>query len=173
MAFDALGMVAATAVMGKPEERFGDSLDGFDPDPDDETVAAYLADPLADPHRLLGAATTRLVYDLFAFQRTGATPEPQPAVVATMARETHVADLAAGELEPGAARLRLLRRFRSRDPAKAPAEPGPLVTRRPGRSTALGRQRLDGLQQQGQAGAPVRAVLHRHARVRVRPHRRA
>ena len=35
VAFDALGMVTATAVMGKPEEQLGDSLSGFDPDPDD------------------------------------------------------------------------------------------------------------------------------------------
>ena len=38
---------------------------------------------------------------------------------------------------------------------------------------ALGRQRLDGLQQQGQAGPAVRAVLHRHPPLRVRrPDRR-
>ena len=36
------------------------------------------------------------------------------------------------------------------------------------REPALGRQRLDHLQQQGQAGPPVRAVLQRHARLRVR-----
>ena len=33
VAFDALGRVCGTAVMGKPEEQLGDTLDGFEPDP--------------------------------------------------------------------------------------------------------------------------------------------
>ena len=45
VAFDTLGRVCGTAVMGKPEERLGDSLDGFEPDPPPAAVAAYFADP--------------------------------------------------------------------------------------------------------------------------------
>ncbi|MET0476055.1 MAG: SpvB/TcaC N-terminal domain-containing protein [Mycobacterium sp.] len=97
VAFDTLGMVVGTAVMGKEAEHLGDSLTGFDPDPDEGLVAAYLADPLAEPHVLLQGATSRLVYDPFAYLRTRDCPQPQPAVVATLARETHRADLAAGE----------------------------------------------------------------------------
>jgi RHS repeat-associated protein len=97
VAFDALGMVAATALMGKPEEQLGDSLAGLDPDPGEATVAAYLADPLADPHSLLGQATTRIVYDLSGFQRAHAAGGVAAPVVAMIVRETHVSDLAAGQ----------------------------------------------------------------------------
>ncbi|MGF7239041.1 MAG: SpvB/TcaC N-terminal domain-containing protein, partial [Frankia sp.] len=48
------------------------------------TVAAYLRGPLADPAPLLGGADTRVLYDLFAYLRTGS----DPAVVATLTRET-------------------------------------------------------------------------------------
>ena len=173
VAFDALGMVTGTAVMGKPEERLGDSLDGFDPDPDDEAVAAYLADPLADPHRLLGSASTRLVYDLFAFQRTSSTPDPQPAVVASMARETHVSDLDLGQSSKVQHAFSYSDGFGREVQKKLQAEPGPLVPGGADVESALGRQRLDHRQQQGQAGTPVRAVLHRHPRLRVRLHGRA
>lgn len=89
VAFDTLGMVVGTAVMGKPEESLGDSLDGFQAD----LAEAAILDHLANPHALLGRATTRLVYDLLAYQRTRNQPEPQPAVVHVLARETHSNDL--------------------------------------------------------------------------------
>jgi len=98
VAFDALGMVAASADMGKPEEQLGDSLDAIESDVDPAVLAAYLADPLADPHALLGRATTRYLVDPFAFARTAADPHPQPVVVATLARQTHEADLAPDEV---------------------------------------------------------------------------
>lgn len=85
--YDTLGMVVGTAVMGKPEEELGDTLADFDPDPNFQD----------DPHRLLQGATTRVTYDLFAYQRTEFEDQPQPPVVATITRETHVSDLADGE----------------------------------------------------------------------------
>lgn len=97
VAFDILGMVVGTAVMGKPEESLGDSLDGFDPDLTEAAILNHLANPFADAHSILGSATSRLVYDLFAYSRTKAGPQPQPAVVYTMARETHAADLEPGQ----------------------------------------------------------------------------
>lgn len=97
VAFDALGMVVGTAVMGKPEENLGDSLAGFEADLSEAVTLDHLADPLADPHTLLSRATTRLVYDLFAYKRSKDHPSPQPAVVYTLARETHDADLEAGQ----------------------------------------------------------------------------
>jgi RHS repeat-associated protein len=93
VAFDTLGMLVGTAVMGKPEEELGDSLAGFEPDPSEAIVAKYMRDPLANPHSLLQSATTRLVYDLFAYRRTCSEDQPQPPLVATLARDTHVADL--------------------------------------------------------------------------------
>jgi RHS repeat-associated protein len=97
VAFDTLGRVCGTAVMGKPGEELGDTLDDFDPDPDPATVTAYFADPFPLTHQLLGGATTRLLYDLGAYQRTRRDRDPEPAGVAVLARETHVSDLAPGE----------------------------------------------------------------------------
>jgi RHS repeat-associated protein len=97
VAFDALGMVVGTAVMGKPEENLGDSPDGFVADLTEAIILDRLTNPLAAPHAILGHATTWLVYDLFAYQRTKDQPEPQPAVVYTLARETHDADLEPGQ----------------------------------------------------------------------------
>ena len=86
-------MVVGTAVMGKPEEALGDSLDGFAADLTTAAILDHLANPMADPHAILARATTRLVYDLEAHQRTQNQPNLQPAVVYTLARETHDADL--------------------------------------------------------------------------------
>jgi RHS repeat-associated protein len=88
-AFDVLGMVAGTAVMGKVTESLGDSLAGFVADLDDATIAAHMQDPLTAPDSILGNATTRLIYDIAAWYRTGSVP---PAAY-TLARETHVSDL--------------------------------------------------------------------------------
>ena len=97
--FDILGMVVGTAVMGKPppEKVEGDTLDGFDANLSDTLIAAHLQDPLTNPQEILQQATTRLVYDLFAYQRTRNDPQPQPAVVYTLARETHAAELGANQ----------------------------------------------------------------------------
>ncbi|MGF1614664.1 MAG: SpvB/TcaC N-terminal domain-containing protein [Gammaproteobacteria bacterium] len=97
VAFDGLGMVVGTAVMGKPEETLGDSLSGFNADLSQAVILDHLQNPQADPHAILGRATTRLDYDLFAYQRTKDLPDPQPAAVYTLARETHDADLEPGQ----------------------------------------------------------------------------
>ncbi|GIF63985.1 hypothetical protein Ais01nite_20200 [Asanoa ishikariensis] len=98
--FDALGLLVGTAVMGKPAPapRQGDLLDGFEPDLPDDVVAAHLSDPLTDPHAILGRATTRMVYDPFAYWRTRHEDRPAPCVVYTLTRETPDAELGAGEL---------------------------------------------------------------------------
>ena len=97
--FDVLGMVVGTSVMGKvpPAKVEGDSLEGFEVDLADTVVAAHLQDPLSDPHSILGKATTRLVYDLFAYHRSREMEDPQPSVVYTLARETHASDLSPGQ----------------------------------------------------------------------------
>ena len=97
LAFDILGMVVGTAVMGKPEGNLGDSLTGFDADLTEAVILNHLANPLTDPHAILSRATTHLVYDLFAYYRTKDQPDPQPAVVYTLVREIHDADLQPGE----------------------------------------------------------------------------
>jgi len=92
VAFDVLGMVAATAVMGKPGEDLGDLLQEVngDPLPTDLTVTEvqhFAGDPLAQKTDLLGRATTRIVYDLDRWKR-----ETLPPFAATPARETHIHD---------------------------------------------------------------------------------
>ncbi|MCA1991448.1 MAG: toxin, partial [Coleofasciculus sp. S288] len=98
VAFDTLGMVVGTAVMGKPTENQGDSLGNFDPDLDEEIILEHIQNPLDNPQAILGRATTRLVYDLWAYYRsrqdTSGDAPGQPAVVYALARETHVSDLA-------------------------------------------------------------------------------
>ncbi|HEV2375326.1 MAG TPA: SpvB/TcaC N-terminal domain-containing protein [Streptosporangiaceae bacterium] len=98
VAFDIFGRVAGTAVMGRPGERLGDTLDRFDPDPGEAAVLAYFADPFAHTHRLLGPATTRVLYDLDAYRRSLGAAETRPAAIAVLARQTHDSDLEPGEL---------------------------------------------------------------------------
>ncbi|MFL6820990.1 MAG: SpvB/TcaC N-terminal domain-containing protein, partial [Xanthobacteraceae bacterium] len=97
VAFDALGMVVGTAVMGKPEETLGDTLAGFDEDLPEPTSLDQIARPLADPHAILQRASSRVLYDLFAYVRTRADAQPTPAVVYSLLRETHDSDLARGQ----------------------------------------------------------------------------
>ena len=83
--------------MGKPEETLGDTLTGFDVDLSPSVLLNHLANPLLDPLAILARATTRLVYDLFAYFRTRTDPQPQPVVICVLARETHDADLQPGQ----------------------------------------------------------------------------
>jgi len=127
VAFDVLGMVVGSAVMGKPEEKLGDTLDGFSADLDDAVIQAHLQDPLTNPQDILQGATTRLVYDLFAYSRTRNDPQPQPVAVYTLARETHVSDLAAGQQTKIQHSFSYSDGFDREIQKKAQAEPGPIV----------------------------------------------
>lgn len=98
--FDALGLVVGTAAMGKPEDdsRQGDIIDdNFNLDLSETEISAHLQDPLADPNAILKQATSRLIYDLLAYKNSKGNGDPKPAVVYTLVRETHVADLTAGQ----------------------------------------------------------------------------
>jgi RHS repeat-associated protein len=100
--FDCLGLLTGTAVMGKTTENLGDSLTGFVADLDDTTIQAHFSQPLTSPNAILGSATTRIVYDLAAYYRTRDATQPSAPGVYTLARETHLSDLAAS---PGATTL--------------------------------------------------------------------
>ena len=98
VAFDVLGMVVGTAIMGKPLPApvEGDSLTGFVTDLTQVQLDAFFgaADPRANAPVLLRDATTRIVYDLDRFRRTQrANPNDstkwQASCAATLARETH------------------------------------------------------------------------------------
>lgn len=71
---------------------------------DQSSVESYCSNPI-NPLSILSNATIRLVYDAFAYYRTKTHPEPQPAVSATIFRETHVSDLT------GAAQTRVQQSF--------------------------------------------------------------
>jgi len=117
--FDALGMLAGTAVQGKaagPVE--GDSLDAFVTDLSPAQIAAFFDAP--DPRALavgyLGSATTRIVYDL----------DRAPVCAAAIARETHVSALAPGQQTLVQMQFVYSDGFGREAQTKAPAEPGPL-----------------------------------------------
>jgi len=101
VAYDALGLVTGTAVMGKPAPAptEGDSLAGFAADLTRAQLDGFFA--AADPHTaaaaLLGGATMRVIYDLDRFRRSRqASPDDpgkwQPPSTVTLTRETHAAD---------------------------------------------------------------------------------
>lgn len=96
---DALGMVIATAAMGKPLPATpeGDLLDGFTATLTEAEVEGFFNKPLDNLPALLGKASSRMIYDLSAYERTAHLPHPEPVVVATLVREKHVSDLQQGE----------------------------------------------------------------------------
>ena len=126
IAFDVHGLVAGSAEIGLPGQLTGDSLAGFEPDLPQEQVLAFLAAPLADPGAVLRSATSRVVHDAFAYQRTSSSPALQPAVVATLGRELHVSDVAAGAGSPVQVSFAYSDGFGRRIQDKLLAEPGPL-----------------------------------------------
>ncbi len=110
VAFDTLGIVVGTAVMGKDPakdptaQREGDSFETFPLDITDEQIQKWFnhhdpETPFRNAHLLLGTATTRIIYDLNRFVRTRRDKQqtPQPIMVYTLARETHVSKVPAGE----------------------------------------------------------------------------
>jgi RHS repeat-associated protein len=125
VAFDVLGLVVATAVMGKAGQDPGDRVDATTADLDEATRSAFFTDPVAAAPGILATATTRLVHDLFAFARSiAAGVPPEPPWVATLARETHVADLA-GAASPIQLSVAYSDGFGREIQRKARAQPGP------------------------------------------------
>lgn len=127
VAYDALGMVSGAAVMGKRGAAAGDSLAGFEPDLTEAAIEAHAADPLAAEHKLLGRATSRIVYDLRAFIRTRDQAQPQPPATCALVRETHDADLAPGEVTRVQHTISYRDGFGRPVQEKSRAEPGPLL----------------------------------------------
>jgi RHS repeat-associated protein len=153
--FDILGMVVGVAVMGKaePAESQGDSLAGFVADLDDVTALAHLHNPFADPHDILQRASSRMVYDPFAYRRTRNDPQPQPVTVYTLMRETHDADLEPGELTKIQRSFSYSDGFGREIQKKIQAEPGPLA---PGGASAGPRWVGNGWTVFNNKGKPVR-----------------
>ena len=187
-AFDAFGLPVATAVCGKISETLGDSLDDFgdfDADPSLAQLRGFVALPRVQASSLLRGASSRVAYDLDRFRRCG-----EPPFAATLTRETHVSDLLPGQALQIQVSFTYSDGFGRELQSKIPAEPGRRTpapatwlcraaisvqvrcTRRQrcaclgDREPSLGRQGPDGLQQQGQTGQAVRAILQQHPPVR-------
>ncbi|HKQ72419.1 MAG TPA: hypothetical protein VJ810_01730 [Blastocatellia bacterium] len=122
--FDGLGMVVATAVMGKVSQNVGDSLAGFSKEnPTRAEIDAFRANPKgAAAYDLLQQATTRVVYDLDRYRQSG-----QPVFAATIARETHVSNLAINQRSKVQISFSYSDGFGREIQKKIQAEPGPLV----------------------------------------------
>lgn len=132
--FDALGLVAGTAVMGKTTESLGDSFATFTADLTQAQIDAFFT--AADPHTLaaslLGTATTRTVYNpqQFMESRQAAPTDPtqwQPVFAASLQRETHVSDLAAGQQSVIQVNFSYSDGFGREIQQKLQADPGPVV----------------------------------------------
>jgi RHS repeat-associated protein len=147
--FDALGMLAGTALLGKaigPME--GDSFDQFVTDLTPSQMKEFFdaAAPYALASEHLGTATTRILYDL----------KRVPMCAASIAREMHVSDLAPGE------RSRLQLHFVYSDglgreaQSKIQAEPGPLNLDDPSSPVADPRWVGSGAKIYNNKGKPVR-----------------
>lgn len=140
VAFDVLGMVAGSAVMGKVDEPDGrpkgDSLENFAPDLTPAELDAFIAQPRrpsANPEEseatgivraLLKDASTRIVYDLDRFRRLG-----EPPFAATIVREKHLHDLDGGEQSKLQLSFSYSDGFGREIQKKIQAEPGPVPQR--------------------------------------------
>jgi RHS repeat-associated protein len=98
VAFDALGMVVATAVMGKVGANEGDLLEGFKGNIEMENLSQddinkFFENPKGPiSEDLLRMATTRIIYDINRYEREPDSTKKLPVFAAMLARETHVDD---------------------------------------------------------------------------------
>ena len=159
--------------MGKASENLGDLLTGFPPDLTQAQIDAFY--DAHDPHTLAGAPA-RQRHDARRLRR-------KPISSHTPERAHRSVEMAAGlrrHARPRNPRLRLARApskiqiafsysdgFGREIQKKIQAKPGPRGRRRTDGRSALGRQRLDHLQQQRQAGPAVRALLQPASRERT------
>ena len=158
VAFDALGLVVGTAIMGKPhpERVEGDSLTGFESDLPESIVFEHLANPLTNPQVILQHATRRLVYDPNAYYRTKDRPSPQPPVIYTLVRETHDTDLSLGKESKIQHSFSYSDGFGRNIQQKTQAEDGPLNTSDPRAPTTSPRWIGSGWVIFNNKGKPVR-----------------
>ncbi|MFZ0594325.1 MAG: SpvB/TcaC N-terminal domain-containing protein, partial [Bryobacteraceae bacterium] len=127
--FDALGLVAGTAVLDKSVTTRQDSLTGFVADLTQAQIDAFFANPRGPQAAiLLGNATSRIVYDLGRFATPPSTPNsPAPSFAATIARETHVQDIPAGRASRLQVSISYSDGFGREIQHKVQADTGPLI----------------------------------------------
>jgi len=132
--FDALGLVAGTAVMGKVGEQIGDSVVNFPATFSEQEISSFYHadDPHALAYEFLRDATTCVISDFDALLRSR-RESPQnpnrwrPAWTAIIARETHVSDLEEGQKPRLQISFSYSDGFGREIQRKAQAEPGPVV----------------------------------------------
>ncbi|KAL2784829.1 hypothetical protein BJX66DRAFT_343659 [Aspergillus keveii] len=89
-AFDELGFVVGTAMMGKEGEVVGDSLAGFQPYLNQAELDRFFADPTGPfAAELLGSASTRTIYDPNRYLNGLHDARSDPVYEATISREEH------------------------------------------------------------------------------------
>jgi RHS repeat-associated protein len=147
--FDALGMLAGTALRGKvtgPKE--GDSFDDFAVDLSPAQIKAFFdsTDPAALAVAHLGTATTRIIYDL----------DQVPVCATSIARETHVSALAPGQQTKMQLHFVYADGFGRVAQTKVQAEPGPLDLSDPNSPVANPRWVATGEKIYNNKGKPVR-----------------
>jgi RHS repeat-associated protein len=131
--YDAFGLLAGTALMGKPEDPAaqGDRLTAaFHADLTQAEIDQFVANPRgAASAALLDSATTRNVYDTAAYWRNPAAQPKRPAFSASLVRETHASD----PLPSGGLRMQVSFSysdgFGREIQKKMQAEPGPSAPR--------------------------------------------
>ncbi|OCL02579.1 SpvB-domain-containing protein, partial [Glonium stellatum] len=111
---------------GNPTEE-GDSLLGVPLEVDEAALLTHLAAPTDREQIYLGQATTRYMYDYFAFMRTRNTSSPQPVVSYSMSRVTHTSDLATGEQSEIIHKFGYTDGFGKLIQSKSQSRPGPPV----------------------------------------------
>jgi RHS repeat-associated protein len=170
-AYDALGLVAGTALRAK--ENVGDSLAGFEADLTRAQIDAFndVDDPHVPGRALLNEATTRVVYDLDRYRQSRLEhpeqPEEWPPVyAATLARETHVTD----PLPPSGLSIQIAFSysdgFGREVQKKIQAEPDPLADGAPPRMRWVG----SGWTIFNNKGKPVRQYEPFFSQFPARPH---
>ncbi|RNJ52613.1 hypothetical protein D7B24_003168 [Verticillium nonalfalfae] len=88
VAFDAMGMVAGVAIMGKEGSGEGDSLQGFRPDLSQAEINLILSEPKGPTaFDLLGQATRRIINDYGSFREL---KTPVPSVAIARVQHTHM-----------------------------------------------------------------------------------
>ncbi len=124
VAFDALGLVVGTAVMGKSTETMGDSLTDFRANLTQAEIDRFFANPKGqNATNLLQNATNRIVYDVARYQHHGTD---HPAFAAVLARETHASDPVPTDGLKIHVSIGFSDGFRREIQRKIQAEPGPL-----------------------------------------------
>lgn len=136
--FDALGLVAGTAVMGKSGQNIGDSFTTFTVDLTQAQIDAFFT--ATDPHTLapalLGTATTRIIYNLQQYVESSqaAPTNPaawQPVFAATLVREIHESDLQGTATSPVQVNFSYSDGFGREIQKKLQADPGLVTDRGP------------------------------------------